>query len=114
MNSRKNNQLNLLVIVVLILGLFASCAHKKAYKKALEYEKAGRYVEAAEQDLRALEPKDPRNPPVGDACLGPTVSSRDPGQPGAGSGSEGSLGVLPGGRGRGRGLPGVPGPSLCP
>jgi tetratricopeptide (TPR) repeat protein len=38
--------------------LFLSCsASKKAYRKAQEYEQAGLYVEAAQQDLRALRKK---------------------------------------------------------
>ena len=57
MNSRTKKYFHLFVLAVIMLGFFAGCAHKKAYKKALEYEKAGRYVDAAEQDLRALDKK---------------------------------------------------------
>ncbi len=46
-------------LVWLLCGaaLFSGCAHKKAYKKAIEYEKSGRYVEAARKDLEALDKK---------------------------------------------------------
>ena len=37
--------------------IFFGCAHKKAYQKALEFEKAGQYVESAEKDLEALDKK---------------------------------------------------------
>ncbi len=37
--------------------LFDGCAHKKAHKKALEYEKSGRYAEAARKELEALDEK---------------------------------------------------------
>jgi len=39
------------------LMLSTSCAHKKAHKRALEYEKSRRYVEAARKDLEALDKK---------------------------------------------------------
>lgn len=46
------------VIVSWMFIVFVSgCAYKKAYKKAVEYEKSGRYVEAAEKDLEALDKK---------------------------------------------------------
>jgi len=38
-------------------ALFTGCAHKKAYMRALEYEKSGRHVEAARKDLEALDKK---------------------------------------------------------
>ena len=43
---------------LLVLPLLAtSCAHKRAYKRAMGFEEEGRYVEAAEQDLNALDRK---------------------------------------------------------
>jgi tetratricopeptide (TPR) repeat protein len=45
----------ILIIITTLVGF--NCAHKKAYKKALEFEKAGRYVAAAEKDLEALDKK---------------------------------------------------------
>lgn len=47
-------------VVWLLCGLafLAGCSsHKKAHKQALEYEKSGRYVEAARKDLDALDKK---------------------------------------------------------
>lgn len=46
-------------LVWLLCGivLLSGCAHKKAYKQALAYEKSGRYVEAARKDLEALDKK---------------------------------------------------------
>jgi len=38
-------------------ALFIGCAHKKAHQRALEYEKSGRYVEAARKELEALDKK---------------------------------------------------------
>jgi tetratricopeptide (TPR) repeat protein len=46
----------MLLLFILPL-LFNNCAHKKAYKKALEYEKTGQYVQSAEKDLEALDKK---------------------------------------------------------
>lgn len=43
--------------LLLVIFLIFSCAHKKAYKKALELEKSGQYVQAAEKDLEALDKK---------------------------------------------------------
>jgi len=43
---------------LLIFTLLAtSCAHKRAYKRAVGFEEEGRYVAAAEQDLNALDRK---------------------------------------------------------
>ncbi len=42
--------------VIFLVGL-SSCAHKQAYKKALEFEKSGQFLAAAEQDIRALDKK---------------------------------------------------------
>jgi hypothetical protein len=40
------------------LAFFSGCsASKKAHKQALEYEKSGRYAEAARKDLDALDKK---------------------------------------------------------
>jgi tetratricopeptide (TPR) repeat protein len=47
----------LLITAIIVLTLSLNCAHKKAYKKALEFEKAGKYVESAEKDLEALDKK---------------------------------------------------------
>ncbi len=53
-----------LICCLLLFPLMTtSCAHKKAYKRALRYEEDGRYLEAAEQDLSALD----RKPGFGDA-----------------------------------------------
>ncbi len=57
MNSTFKAYLHFALITGLILGILGGCSHKKAYKKALEYEKAGRYVESAEKDLEALDKK---------------------------------------------------------
>jgi len=46
-----------LVWLLCSVALLASCAHKKAHKKALEYEKSGRHAEAARKDLEALDKK---------------------------------------------------------
>jgi tetratricopeptide (TPR) repeat protein len=46
-----------LISIFLLLSLFTQCAHKKAYKRALELEKSGQYLAAAEQDLMALDKK---------------------------------------------------------
>ncbi|MFC1627517.1 CsgG/HfaB family protein [Gemmatimonadota bacterium] len=47
-----------LICCLLLLPLLTtSCAHKKAYKRALQYEEDGRYLEAAEQDLFSLDRK---------------------------------------------------------
>jgi len=45
------------VICLASFMIFFGCAHKKAYQKALEFEKAGQYVESAEKDLEALDKK---------------------------------------------------------
>ncbi|OGB61420.1 MAG: hypothetical protein A2Y94_00870 [Caldithrix sp. RBG_13_44_9] len=47
----------LLIIFLAFSMVLFSCAHKQAYKKALEFEKVGRYVESAEKDLEALDKK---------------------------------------------------------
>ncbi|MFC1595321.1 CsgG/HfaB family protein [Gemmatimonadota bacterium] len=47
-----------LICGLLLLPLLTtSCAHKRAYKRALQYEENGRYLDAAEQDLSALDRK---------------------------------------------------------
>ncbi len=53
LNSRTSSFLLILLTFIFLSG----CAHKKAYKQALELEKAGRYVDAAEKDLLALDKK---------------------------------------------------------
>ena len=52
-NHRTPAFIALLCSAALVIG----CAHKKAHKRALEYEKSGRYVEAARKDLEALDKK---------------------------------------------------------
>ena len=47
-------------LVALLCGaalLIGGCAHKKAHQRALEYEKSGRYAEAARKELEALDKK---------------------------------------------------------
>lgn len=45
-------------LIILVIPLMtASCAHKRAFKRAQSLEGSGRYVEAAEQDLIALDKK---------------------------------------------------------
>jgi tetratricopeptide (TPR) repeat protein len=45
-----------IIACLLILPLFAtSCAAKRAYKRALEYEESGQYFEAANRDLESLD-----------------------------------------------------------
>jgi tetratricopeptide (TPR) repeat protein len=39
------------------VALLSACAHKKAYKAAVKYEKSGRYADAARKDLEALDKK---------------------------------------------------------
>ncbi len=53
-------------LVWLLCGivLLGGCAHKKAYKQALAYEKSGRYVAAARKDLEALDKKPGFNEPL--------------------------------------------------
>gem|GEM_PF-1259997 len=52
--GRRRNCITWLVLLPLLV---ASCAHKRAYKRAVAFEEEGRFVEAAEQDLRALDRK---------------------------------------------------------
>ncbi len=54
---RQNTALQALAWFLCSLVLLGGCAHKKAHKRALEYEKSGRYVEAALQELEALDKK---------------------------------------------------------
>ncbi len=46
-----------ILFTLMVTMTFFGCAHKKAYKKALELEKSGQYVQAAEKDLEALDKK---------------------------------------------------------
>jgi tetratricopeptide (TPR) repeat protein len=55
--KRQNQISRALVRLLCGLVLLGGCAHKKAYKQAQQYEKSGRYVEAARQDLEALDKK---------------------------------------------------------
>lgn len=57
MNSFKLSRFSYLILIIATSLLLFNCAYKKAYKKALEYEKAGKYVAAAEKDLEALDKK---------------------------------------------------------
>ena len=57
MNFSNSFKFRYLISMLLIILIGLGCAHKKAYKKALEFEKAGRYVAAAEKDLEALDKK---------------------------------------------------------
>ncbi|MCK4771387.1 MAG: hypothetical protein KAT18_00590 [Candidatus Latescibacteria bacterium] len=52
--DKKRRYIALLLVLPLLV---TSCAHKRAYKKAMAFEEEGRFVEAAEQDLRALNKK---------------------------------------------------------
>ena len=51
------NKSSNLFLVLLIPLLASGCAHKRAYKRALAFAEEGQFVEAAEQDLRALDKK---------------------------------------------------------
>lgn len=57
MERKKLERVVSLLSIFLMISLFTQCAHKKAYKKALELEKAGQYLAAAEKDLEALDKK---------------------------------------------------------
>jgi tetratricopeptide (TPR) repeat protein len=51
------NKSSIFHFLLLIPLLASGCAHKKAYKRALAFAEEGQFVEAAEQDLRALDKK---------------------------------------------------------
>ena len=47
----------ILVAALLVPALTTGCAHKRAYKRALRFEGSGQYLQAAEEDLAALDRK---------------------------------------------------------
>ena len=57
MNEYRKVLPKFILFTLMVILTFFSCAHKKAYKKALELEKSGQYVQAAEKDLEALDKK---------------------------------------------------------
>jgi len=52
---RKNAPFLLLALSLAVLA--AGCAHKRAYKRALRHESSGQFLQAAEEDLSALDRK---------------------------------------------------------
>jgi tetratricopeptide (TPR) repeat protein len=53
----QNHRTPVFITLLCSTALCIGCAHKKAHMRALEYEKSGRYVEAARKELEALDKK---------------------------------------------------------